>query len=41
MAHGTKEDPWELTTPPGSSSYVMYRDPEADPGQFRDAQQAC
>ena len=31
MAAGTKEDPWELTTPPGSSAYTMYRDDEADP----------
>ena len=31
MAKGTKSDPWELTTPPGSSSYSMYRDPDADP----------
>lgn len=31
MAKGTKSDPWELTTPPGSSSYAMYRDPDADP----------
>lgn len=28
---GTKQDPWQLTTPPGSSSYTMYRDDEADP----------
>ena len=28
---GTKEDPWQLTTAPGSSSYTMYRDDEADP----------
>ena len=28
---GTKDDPWELTTPPGTSSYTMYRDDEADP----------
>ncbi|MFT4216766.1 MAG: hypothetical protein QM619_06215 [Micropruina sp.] len=28
---GTKDDPWRLTTPPGSSSYTMYRDTEADP----------
>ena len=28
---GTKEDPWVLTTPPGSSDYTMYRDDEADP----------
>ena len=26
MAKGTKSDPWELTTPPGSSKYSMYRD---------------
>jgi hypothetical protein len=31
MAAGTKEDPWELTTPPGSSAYTMYRDDEVDP----------
>ncbi len=31
MTEGTKSDPWELTTPPGSSSYSMYRDPDADP----------
>jgi len=28
---GTKHDPWQLTTPPGSSAYSMYRDEEADP----------
>ncbi|MGI8658960.1 MAG: DUF6855 family protein [Candidatus Limnocylindria bacterium] len=28
---GTREDPWRLKTPPGSSEYEMYRDPEADP----------
>ena len=28
---GTKDDPWQLTTPPGSSAYTMYRDEEADP----------
>ena len=28
---GTKEDPWVLTTPPGSSEYRMYRDDTADP----------
>jgi hypothetical protein len=28
-AAGTKDDPWELTTPPGTSSYTMHRD-EAD-----------
>ena len=26
MAEGTKDDPWQLTTPPGSSSYTMWRD---------------
>ena len=28
---GTKDNPWELTTPPGSSSYTMHRDEAADP----------
>ncbi|MFT3834434.1 MAG: hypothetical protein QM711_14110 [Micropruina sp.] len=28
---GTKDDPWQLATPPGSSSYLMYRDADADP----------
>ncbi|PZS32521.1 MAG: hypothetical protein DLM58_09585 [Pseudonocardiales bacterium] len=31
MATGTKEDPWLLKTPPGSSEYSMYRDEQADP----------
>src|SRR6266550_4495740 len=31
MAAGTKEDPWELRTPPGTSSYTMYQDEQADP----------
>lgn len=31
MSAGTKEDPWELTTPPGTSAYTMYRDDSADP----------
>ncbi|WP_306635150.1 DUF6855 family protein [Pseudarthrobacter siccitolerans] len=31
MAAGTKADPWRLVTAPGSSEYIMYRDPEADP----------
>jgi len=26
---GTKEDPWVLKTPPGSSEYQMYRDEES------------
>ena len=29
--NGTKESPWELTTPSGSSKYQMYRDESADP----------
>lgn len=28
---GTKEDPWTLTTAPGSSEYTMYRDEQSDP----------
>lgn len=28
---GTREDPWTLKTPPGSSEYQMYRDETADP----------
>jgi hypothetical protein len=28
---GTKDDPWQLTTAPGSSEYTMHRDDEADP----------
>lgn len=28
---GTKDDPWLLLTPPGTSRYVMYREPSADP----------
>jgi hypothetical protein len=31
MSAGTKDDPWELKTPPGSSDYAMYRDDTADP----------
>lgn len=31
MAEGTKQDPWALTTPPGTSSYTMYADRDADP----------
>ncbi len=26
MANGTKNEPWTLTTPPGTSEYTMYRD---------------
>ena len=28
---GTREDPWQLTTAPGTSAYTMYRDEDADP----------
>jgi hypothetical protein len=28
---GTKDDPWQLTTAPGSSAYQMYRDESVDP----------
>jgi hypothetical protein len=31
MATGTKDDPWELTTAPGTSHYKMYRDEQDDP----------
>jgi hypothetical protein len=27
---GTREDPWKLKTPPGTSEYEMYRDDSAD-----------
>jgi hypothetical protein len=30
MAEGTKDDPWTLTTPPGTSGYTMYQDEGAD-----------
>lgn len=26
MAKGTKDDPWKLKTPPGTSDYEMYKD---------------
>ena len=28
---GTKASPWQLTTPPGSSAFIAYRDEAADP----------
>jgi hypothetical protein len=31
MAAGTKDDPWVLSTPPGSSQYTMYADRQAEP----------
>lgn len=30
MSSGTKDDPWRLTTAPGTSSYEMYVDPTDD-----------
>jgi hypothetical protein len=34
MAEGTKDDPWVLTTPPGTSSYTMYLDGAAEPPEL-------
>ena len=31
MTAGTKEDPWVLRAPPGTSEYTMYKDEWADP----------
>jgi hypothetical protein len=31
MAKGTKEQPWKLKTPPGTSDYQAWRDEAADP----------
>jgi hypothetical protein len=31
MAEGSKESPWVLKTPPGTSEYTMYKDEGADP----------
>lgn len=28
---GTRDDPWRLTTAPGTSAFTMYRDEDADP----------
>jgi hypothetical protein len=30
-ANGTPDDPWRLTTPPGTSEYTAYRDESSDP----------
>jgi hypothetical protein len=32
--NGTKQDPWQLTTPPGSSAYAIYRDDDSDPARL-------
>ncbi len=34
MTTGTRDDPWKLKTPPGSSAYEMYRDTDTDPEQL-------
>ena len=31
---GTKDDPWQLVTAPGTSEYTMHRDETADPPQL-------
>jgi uncharacterized protein DUF6855 len=31
---GTKDDPWQLKTAPGTSEYTMYRDDSTDPPQL-------
>jgi hypothetical protein len=31
QGEGTKESPWVLKTPPGTSEYQMYKDETADP----------
>jgi hypothetical protein len=31
---GTRENPWQLTTAPGTAEYTMYRDEAADPPQL-------
>lgn len=31
IGDGTKENPWQLKTPPGTSEYTMYKDEEATP----------
>ena len=31
MAKGTKDDPWQLKTPPGTSDITLWRDPTANP----------
>jgi hypothetical protein len=28
---GTRDNPWALKTPPGTASYIAYRDPESSP----------
>jgi len=28
---GSPEDPWQLSTPPGTSAFLAYRDPDSEP----------
>jgi hypothetical protein len=30
-SRGTKDDPWQLKTPPGTAEFTMYRDDTSDP----------
>src|SRR5690349_20913635 len=34
LGQGTKDDPWQLRTPPGTSEYTMYKDMTAIPPQL-------
>lgn len=31
QGNGTKESPWQLKTPPGTSDYILYKDETRDP----------
>lgn len=31
IGNGTPDEPWQLTTPPGTAGYTMYRDENTDP----------
>jgi hypothetical protein len=33
-SNGTKESPWQLSTPPGTSGYTMYRDEGTEPAEL-------
>ena len=35
VGKGTREDPWQLKTAPGTSDYQMYRDEAADPSALQ------
>ena len=34
IGSGTKDDPWQLNTPPGTSEYAMYCDEDNDPSRL-------